>query len=400
MSSDAEQPPLGILAGAGEYPRLLAEGARRAGRRIVGIGFRGAEESAFKALCDHYACYRVGAIEGPAAFFQMHGVEECVLAGQIKPSCIYTLWPDTTARRLLAQMDRRNAHTIFGAVCRYIESQGMHALPSTVYMEHAMPAEGHIAGPSPTESMLAMARRGMGHASTIADLDIGQSLVMQGEHVLCVEGYKGTNECIKQSALSDFSGEKILCKITKHRHDMRFDVPCIGIGTVRHCQRAGIRHLVIEADRTIMLQAAQVREFCAQHGISLFALPRPPRDEVATHAPQGEDDATHAPQGEDDATHARALAAQLDAQGIGTSAAVCDGVVIAVGDHQGLEKCIKRAASYMRRLRWARLINALLHYLLGYKKSQQAAPLILASTQTLSAQEKKLLRSHKIKLAE
>ncbi len=390
MSSNPVQPPLGILAGAGEYPRLLAEGARRAGRRIVGVGFRGAEEPAFRALCDHYACYRVGAIEAPAAFFREHGVQQCVLAGQIKPSCIYTLWPDATARRLLARLDRRNAHTIFGAVCHYIESQGMCALPSTVYMEHAMPPEGLVAGPRPSEAMLALARRGMVHASTIADLDIGQSLVMQGEHVLCVEGYKGTNECIAQSITSDFVGEKILCKITKHGHDMRFDVPCIGIGTLRHCLRAGIRHLVIEADRTIMLQSEQVREFCVQHDISLFALPRPHSDEIVSHAPCGEDDAAHA----------RALAAQLHAQGVGTSAAVCDGVVIAVGDNQGLVKCIKRAAAYMRRLRWARLINALLHYLLGYKKSQQAAPLLLASTQPLTTQEMKLLRAHKIKLAE
>ncbi len=384
---DDTLPPLGVLAGAGEYPRLLAEGARRAGRRIVGIGFRGAEEPAFIALCDHYTSFRVGAIEGPAAFFKQHEVKECVLTGQIKPSCIYTLWPDATARRLLAELDRRNAHTIFGTVCRFIESQGIRPLPSTIYMEESMPPVGHIAGPPPSEEMLALARRGLAHASTIADLDIGQSLVMQGAHVLCVEGYKGTNECIAQSAHSEYAGEKILCKITKHGHDMRFDVPCIGIGTVRHCLRAGIRHIVIEAERTIMLQREEVHTFCQREGISLFALPRPIGEQIHAHAAKGEDDEAHAGY----------LAQQLHSHGIGASAAVCDGVVIAVEDHQGLPKCIKRAAAYMRRLRWARLINTLLHYLLGYKKSQRAAPLVLASTRPLDAQEQKLLRRYGIK---
>ncbi len=387
MSCEPEQAPLGILAGAGEYPRLLAEGAKRAGRRIVGVGFRGAEEESFKALCDHYTCCRVGTLEAPRAFMKQHGVKECVLVGQIKPSCIYTLWPDATARRLLAQLDKRNAHTIFGAVCQYILEQDITPLPSTVYMEQSMPPAGHIAGPAPSEDIRAIAEKGMQYASEIASLDIGQSLVMQGEHVLCVEGYKGTNECIAQSRVSEFTGEKILCKITKWGHDMRFDVPCIGLGTIHHCLRAGIKHIVIEADRTIVLQREQVRELCEKEGVSLFALQRPSNSEQ---------EITHDKR-ENDAEIAQRLANYLSKRGIGESAAICDGVVIAVEDHQGLEKCLKRASSYMKRLRFARLVNTLLHYLLGYKKSKKSAALVLASAKKLTEKELTLLRRYGIK---
>ncbi len=387
MSSDPEQYPLGILAGAGEYPRLLAEGAKRAGRRIVGVGFRGAEEESFKALCDHYTCCRVGTLEAPGDFMKKHGVKQCVLVGQIKPSCIYTMWPDATARRLLAQLDKRNAHTIFGAICQYILSQGITPLPSTVYMEQSMPSAGLIAGPSPSNDILKNAEKGMQYASEIASLDIGQSLVMQGERVLCVEGYKGTNECIAQSRISEFSGEKLLCKITKWGHDMRFDVPCIGLGTIHHCLRAGIKHIVIEANRTIVLQREKVRELCEKEGISLFALTRPSGSELQMSHDERENDAQIA----------QRLADFLSSRGIGESAAVCDGVVIAVEDHQGLEKCLKRASSYMKRLRFSRLVNGLLHYLLGYKKSKKSAALVLASAKKLTESELKLLRRYGIK---
>ena len=126
---DPQQHVVGILAGAGEYPRLMVEGAKRAGMRVVVAGFKGAVGKDIPPLCDAFAKFRVGAVEGPRDFFKANGVTHVVMTGQIKPACIYTMWPDATARRLLAQLDRRNAHTIFGAVCDYVAEQGIWQAP-------------------------------------------------------------------------------------------------------------------------------------------------------------------------------------------------------------------------------------------------------------------------------
>ena len=154
---------LGVAACAGEFPRLVMEGARRAGvKRIVAVGLRGAvRASEIRPLADEYAEFRVGAIEGPVAFAKKHGVTHLILAGQIKPSGIYTMWPDATARRLLAQLDRRNAHTIFGTVCDFMAQNGITVLPSTTFMEHCMAGEGLLAGPEPTPEQADAARFGM-----------------------------------------------------------------------------------------------------------------------------------------------------------------------------------------------------------------------------------------------
>ncbi len=390
MSSEPQK-ILGILAGAGEFSRLMAEGARRAGCRIIGVGFRGAEEADFIALCDEYTRCRVGELDAPAAFFHQHAVTDCVLVGQIKPSCIYTMWPDASARRILATLDRRNAHTIFTAICHFIAGHGIRVLPSTTFMEDYMPSEGHIAGPPISEKLFQHAHRGMRYARDIAALDIGQCLVMQGEKVLCVEGYKGTNECVAQSAKSPLLDEKILCKITKSGHDMRFDVPCIGLSTLRHCHQAGIKTIAIEADKTIMFQAEKIKSFCDEKGISLLALPRPEEeDETNLRLPEGLNDKEHAQQ----------LARILTARGIGQSAIVCDGVVITVGDMQGVEKAIQRASTYMRKLRLARLINGILHFLLRFKKSGKTAPILLSSTEPLNAAQLKAARKAHIIVAE
>ena len=371
MTLDPQKHTLGVLAGAGDYPRLVLEGARRAGVRAVCAGFRGAAKAGeLKPLCTAYGSFRVGAVEAPTEFFRREGVTHVLLAGQIKPASIYTMWPDATARRLLARMDRRNAHSIFGAVCAYGQEQGWVVLPSTTFMEEHMPAAGHIAGPVPTEAQLAEACHGMELAREIARLDIGQSLVVQGQQALCVEAFKGTNECLKVGGRRQ--QPVTLCKVTKPGHDMRFDVPCIGADTIRKCHKYNVGHIAIEAGRTIVMQREKVHKLCEQWGICLHAMEMPAS---GTSVPE-------LPHVGSDAEHARALAGALEQLGLGHSAVVCDGVVIAVEDPEGPYKCLRRAGAYMRRLRLTRLVNWLLRLLLGISAAPPA-PMVMAGTPQL-----------------
>lgn len=365
---DPQNNVIGLLAGAGEYPRLIIEGAKRAGMRVVVAGFRGAVGKEIPPLCDAFAKFRVGAVEGPRAFFAKHGVTHVLMAGQIKPACIYTMWPDATARRLLAQLDRRNAHTIFGAVCDYVAANGMQMLPSTAYMDDVMPGGIHLAGPALAPDQVDAARHGMQLAREIARLDIGQSLMLRDRQVTCVEGFKGTNECIKNGG-GTAQEPVMLCKVTKPGHDMRFDVPCIGLRTIQHCVRHHVHCIVFEAGRTIFFQKQAVIDLCNRNGITLLGMDMPTGGTVV-------DAIDHA---DDDAAHAAALATALEQLGIGHSAVVCDGVVIAVEDPEGPTKCIARAAAYMKRLRFARLANWLCGLFLG-RKGSPPSPMVMRYT--------------------
>lgn len=376
---------LGVLAGAGEFPRLMIEGARRAGIRVVVVGFKGAADKELPALCDDFRAFRVGAVEGPREFFLSRGVTHVVLTGQIKPACIYTMWPDATARRLLAQLDRRNAHTIFGAVCRYVAQQGIEVLPSTTFMQHCMPDAGHLAGPLPTPEQMDEARYGMEIAREIARLDIGQSVIVHGRNLVCIEAYKGTNECLRAGGGKPYP--VTLCKVTKPGHDMRFDVPCIGLGTIRNCLKANVSHIVIEASRTIMFQKEEVLRLCHENGITLQAMDLPAGG-VCLSEPPAE---------ADDAAHALFLARELEKLGVGRSAVVCEGVVIAVEDPEGPLKCVRRAAAYMKRIRFARLANWLCRILLG-RPGTPPAPMTLASTAPLPPEVLRVARRASFRL--
>ncbi len=370
---------LGVIACAGEFPRKVIEGAHRAGVKVVSAGMRGAVGPEIPGMSDAYKCFRVGSIEGPAEFFRENGVTHVMLTGQIKPSCIYTMWPDATARKFLKTLDRRNAHTIFTTACDFIHSKGMEVLPSITFMEDQLPGPGHIAGPAPTEEQLDEARFGLGMAREIARLDIGQSIIVHGHQVVCVEAFKGTNECLHAGGHRPHG--VTLCKVTKPGHDMRFDVPCIGTGTIRNAIKANVNHIVFEAGRTILFQRDEVARLCNEHGITLHAM------EVPLPAQEGADPGHIAT----DAAHAAAMAQEITQLGIGCCAVVCDGVVIAVDDADGPLKCIRRAGEYMRRLRLARLLNWLGRILLG-RPGTPPAPMVMVSTRPLTAEEEKAAR--------
>lgn len=370
---DASLRTIGVVACAGDYPKMVIQAAKKAGVRVVCAGMKGAVRGDIPPLCDLYRSFRVGQVELPLAYMKAAGVTDLIFAGQIKPSFIFTMRPDATARAVMAKLLQRNAHSIFGAACALLEERGFRILPATTFMEEHMPGEGLLAGPAPSAEQQEDALYGMEAAKRIAALDIGQSLIVHGRSVLCVEAFKGTNECIRQGGGKPYPAT--LCKVTKPGHDMRFDVPCLGLTTVQHCLRANISHIVFEAHRTILFQKEQIIAFCNRHGITLQALTPPSVDNV---------DVLPASSAPDDERHARALADRLEQIGIGHSAVVCDGVVIVVEDSEGPLKCIRRAHAYMKRLRLARAVRWLGGLVLGRRLSPPR-PLTMAGTDSFAA---------------
>lgn len=272
--TDVPRNLLGIVAGNGAYPPTLIRAARRhePGIRIVGVGFQGETRDETAELCDEFRWFRVGQLVKPIRFMQDHGVREAVMVGQIAPSNLFNLRPDLRTLVLLARLKRRNAETIFGMVADEAEREGIHILDSTTYMEDHLPGPGPIAGPKPGESQMEDARYGISIAKEVSRLDIGQSVIVRHGTVLAVEGYEGTNECIKRGGKLGRGKHVTLAKVSKPNHDMRFDVPCVGPLTVETCAAAGIEQIVIEAGKTVVLEEERVRELCDRHKIALHAL--------------------------------------------------------------------------------------------------------------------------------
>ena len=168
---------LGIIAGRGAYPRLLAEGARKQGvRQIVAVAFRGETDPGIEKAADQVVWLHVGQLEAMLEAFRQRGITQAVMAGQIAPSNLFHVRLDTRALAILARLKHRNAKTIFGAIGDELKAIGVELLPAYRFMEDTMPAPGLLSRRAPTERERLDIELGLQAAKATSALEIGQTV--------------------------------------------------------------------------------------------------------------------------------------------------------------------------------------------------------------------------------
>ncbi len=268
-----ETPPkLGIIAGNGIYPRLLAESARANGvRQIVAAAFQNETDPALGEKVDTLDWMRVGQLSRLVKFFRDQEVHHAIMAGQIAPKNLFDFRPDWKALLLLARMKVRNAETIFAAIADELSKNGIELLPATSFLENYLAPAGLIAGPPLSRRQKEDVEFGWRTAREIARLDIGQTVVVRNGTVLAVEAFDGTNATIKRGGGLAGKGA-VMIKVTKANQDMRFDVPCIGPETIGVAANAKVRVVAVESGRTLLLEKERLITAASHASISLVGI--------------------------------------------------------------------------------------------------------------------------------
>ena len=245
---------LGIIAGNGVYPRLLADGARRAGvEKIVAAGFTNETDPVLERHVNVLEWMRVGQLGRFLKFFRSQGIQHAIMAGQIAPKNLFDLRPDLKALMLLGKLKQRNAESIFAAVADELAKIDVDLLPATTFLEDSLAQLGVIAGPKLSPREEHDVEIGWNVAKEIARLDIGQTIIIKNGTIVAVEGLEGTNEAIKRGGMLARE-DAVMIKVSKPNQDMRFDVPVIGVETVRIAAESGVRVIAVEAGKTLLLE--------------------------------------------------------------------------------------------------------------------------------------------------
>lgn len=262
---------LGIIAGNGAYPIVLARAARAAGTtKIVAAAFTGETKPELTALVDAIEWMRVGQLGRLINYLRDSGVHHAIMAGQIAPKHLFDLRPDMKALLLLSRLPSRNAESIFGAIADELASAGIELLPATTFLEHLIPSAGLVAGRPLRRRETDDVRFGLAIAKEISRLDIGQTVIVKNGTVLAVEGFEGTNETIRRGGALG-GKESVMVKVSKPKQDLRFDVPVIGLETLRAAQEARVRVVALEAGKTLLLDLEEIRAYAPAAGLSLVA---------------------------------------------------------------------------------------------------------------------------------
>jgi UDP-2,3-diacylglucosamine hydrolase len=262
---------LGIIAGNGVYPRLLADGARRAGvKKILAAAFTGETDRTLEQHVEVVEWMRVGQLGRLLKFFRSHGIHHAIMAGQIAPENLFDLRPDLKALMLLGKLKERNAESIFAAIADELTKVDVNLLPATTFLEDSLAQAGVIAGPRLSPRQEQDVEIGWDIAKEIARRDIGQTIVIKNGTIVAVEALEGTNETIKRAGTLAGEGA-VMIKVSKPNQDIRFDVPVIGVETVRIAVEVKLRVIAVEAGKTLLLERDSVVDLAGRSKISLVA---------------------------------------------------------------------------------------------------------------------------------
>lgn len=264
---------IGIIAGRGAYPLELAESARRAGvRRIFALAFRGETERRLAGLVDEMRWVHVGELGLFLRHFRESGVPCAVMAGQIAPKNLFLLRFDAELRALLARLPERNADTIFSAIGEELAKVGVTLRPASLFMEDRMPGPGLLTARAPDARERADFELAMRTARACAGLKIGQTVVVRNGTIIAVEAFEGTDKAIRRAGDLAKAG-CVVAKVRQPGHDMRFDIPVVGLRTIESLRKAKCSALALEAGGCILLEKDAVIREANRIGLAIEALP-------------------------------------------------------------------------------------------------------------------------------
>jgi len=264
---------IGIIAGNGRFPFLALQGARSLGHDVTVVAvkeeaFAELEQAARDANAGFHAI-SLGHLGKCIKILKQDGVSRAVFAGQVKHAKIFSgIIPDLTLLSVLTRLKARNTDALIAAVADVFKGEGIELLDSTSFLRPLLAHDGVLTRRAPDDDERADFDFGYRMADAIAGLDIGQTVIVKGKAVVAVEAMEGTDAAIVRGGALAGAGVRVV-KVAKPDQDMRFDVPVIGVATVRAMQAAGAIALSIDAGRTLVIDGDEVFEAADQSGITI-----------------------------------------------------------------------------------------------------------------------------------
>lgn len=261
-----------VIAGSGAYPRLLVEGAKRAGvEQMDVVAIKSSTARATWKAADHVHWITLGGIAEGIRWVGANGYEGAFLAGQVNPLSLFRGRFDAEVKRWLAELPVKNAHTIFGKLSEKFAEEGTPILPASLYMEDHLPGVGPLTKRGLTAAEESDVRHAMHVARDVGQHDVGQTVMVKSGMVLAVEAFEGTNAAIKRGGRLGGRGS-IVFKAARDGHDMRFDIPVVGLKTLKVMKRAGATALAFQAGRLVLLDKESVIRYADDHDIAVVGV--------------------------------------------------------------------------------------------------------------------------------
>ena len=264
---------IGLIAGNRKFPLLFAASAQKKDCKIIAVAIKGDTSPKLKKFVDKIYWLKLSEFQKMFEIFKAEAVEGVVMAGQISPRRLFSKETQTSPelRQILDSLKDKKADTLFGAVAQRLESAGLNLLDSTTFIEEYLPKKGTLTKHQPDFNTWEDIYFGLNLAKAVANLDIGQTVAVKSKAIVAVEAFEGTDKLIRRAGKVG-RGKVVIVKVSKPKQDMRFDIPVIGLNTIKNLVKAKCRCLAFEAGKTLFIDQEESIRLADRRGISIVAV--------------------------------------------------------------------------------------------------------------------------------
>ena len=282
------QDTIGIIAGLGQFPALVANTARANGLRVAICGFNGYTDPALRAVADDFTLIPLGKINQLLRFFKKVGATRLCMAGAIEKPRVLDIRPDARLLLILFRLRGLGDDAVLRAFAAELEKEGFELVQASSLVPGLTAPEGVLTKRPPSPKEWEEILFGWDKARAIGRLDIGQCIVVRQNMVMAVECLEGTDETLRRGAALGGKG-CVAIKIFKPGQDERLDQPALGLTTIRVLAENNFSCLAYEANRTLFFDREECIAEADKHGICVIGLdPAGPPQAITAGKPASE----------------------------------------------------------------------------------------------------------------
>jgi DUF1009 family protein len=263
---------IGLIAGEGELPRHVARNAQIRGIEVVPFMISRSERT-LQDLCQQKGhTIWPGLLRETFDLFVSERITHLIFAGKVnKWILLKNPRLDDLAKEALSRLLRLNDDAVMLWLIDQLHARGIEVLPQSDFLQNLFLPEKLLTQRVPDAKLLRDATYGFEMAREMGRLDIGQTIVVHQAMVIAVEAIEGTDECLKRAGRWAHKKGGVVIKVAKPAQDQRFDIPTVGLRTLKTMRHQGLQMLVTQADHTLFLEPKLMIDFANQHNMIMLS---------------------------------------------------------------------------------------------------------------------------------
>lgn len=262
-----------LIAGDGKLPIVFSQNAKKNGFEVIAISLSSDNKNELKKYCSKVYTFGPGEVKKIKSTLKEEGIKQVTFLGKVHKGLLLRCPKlDEEAIELMKREKRLNDDAVMLTIVEELEKLGITVLDQTIFIKNLLIPTGVLGNISPTKEQLQDIDYGFWLAKEMGKLDVGQSVVIKNKMIMAVEAIEGTDKCIERGCKLARKKEAVVVKVAKPTQDRRFDIPTVGLNTLKIMKKYGAKVLAVEAAETIIVNQEELIKYANRNKIVVLAI--------------------------------------------------------------------------------------------------------------------------------